>query len=60
MEPPHCPEGWKLIAPTDAVPGDGVLVPTGVIITLDERMFGPYSRIVRQSSWAVRRTSEVK
>lgn len=53
--PPHCPDGWRLIAPADAVPGDGVLVPTGVIIQLDERMFDPYPRLVRQSSWAVRR-----
>jgi hypothetical protein len=55
--PPHCPDGWKLIAPADAVPGDGVLVPTGVVIALDDRMFDPYPTTVRRASWAVRKVA---
>jgi hypothetical protein len=52
---PAPPDDWHLIAPADAVLGDGVLLPDGTVTVLDERMFDAFPIDVRRKSWAVRR-----
>ena len=52
---PTPPEGWHLIAPADAVPGDGVLLPDGTVTVLDDQLFDAFSIDVRRASWTVRR-----
>lgn len=47
--------GWRLIAPADAVPGDGALMPDGTVVVLDDRLFDAFPVDVRRKSWAVRR-----
>ena len=48
-------EGWRLIAPADAVPGDSILLPGGRIEMLGQAMFEAYGTEVRRMSWAIRR-----
>lgn len=53
---PTPPEGWALIAPIEAKPGDGVLLPDGIIRVLDSSLFDPIPLETRRRSWAIRRT----
>jgi hypothetical protein len=55
QKPPQLPDGWHLIAPIDAAPGDGVLLPDGSIQILGVQRFDPIPIEVRRVSWAVRR-----
>jgi len=55
MNLPTPPNGWELIAPSEAVAGDGVLLPDGSVSVLDERVFDPIPLEIRRKSWAVRR-----
>jgi hypothetical protein len=58
LYPPVAPEGWKIIPPTDAVPGDGVFhIDLGVSL-LGPMMFDPIPVEIRRQLWAVRRVSE--
>lgn len=53
---PSLLNGWRLIAPIEAVPGDGLLLPSGEIHVLDEHlMFEAIPLEVRRVTWAVRR-----
>lgn len=56
---PTPPDGWHLIAPTEAVVGDGLLRPDGSIVILDDTVFERFPVEVRRGSWAVRGPSRV-
>jgi hypothetical protein len=51
---PLVPDGWHFIAPADAVPGDGALLPDGSIQRIGIRRFDDIAVEVRRQSWAVR------
>lgn len=55
---PLLPDGWHFIAPADAVPGDGVLLPDGSVQRIGVRRFGLLPVEVRRQSWAVRPTHQ--
>lgn len=52
---PTAPEGWKLIAPSEAKPGDGVYRVGFGVALLGPMMFDPIPIEIRWESWAVRR-----
>jgi len=51
------PEGWYVIAPDQAVAGDGVLFPDGSISVLDDTLFEHLPVTLRRDSWAVRKNT---
>lgn len=51
----NVPEGWYIIGPASAVPGDGVFFPGGEVTILDENLFDKMPIVLRRKSWAVRR-----
>jgi hypothetical protein len=52
---PIAPEGWKLIAPSEAKPGDGVYRVGFGVALLGPMMFDPIPIEARCQLWAVRR-----
>lgn len=55
LYPPVAPEGWKIIPPADAVPGDGVYRVGFGVALLGPMMFDPIPIEARRQLWAVRR-----
>jgi hypothetical protein len=55
LYPPPAPEGWKLIAPSEAKPGDGVYRVGFGVALLGPMMFDPIPIEARRQLWAVRR-----